>query len=143
MRENNVIQKILDAESAFNSLYDDYNRLLNEYKAQTSFSKKIKQAVLVKKIDVTIYNVLNTTTALIQYALLKKLLDINLTQHYNDLLKQKFNIYVNARNSVFGMRKSKILQKRKQRATGERKNNSLQSVPVASVAAATSPEAIF
>jgi len=145
MRENNVIQKILDAESIFSFLYDDYSKLLDEYKAQTSFSQKIKQAVLVKKVDAAIYNVLNTTTALIQYSVLKNILNPDLAQHYTQLFKQKFNTYVSARESVFSTRKSKILEKRKQRATGTNKKASLQSVPVpfASAATATSPEAVF
>jgi len=145
----NVIQKIMDAESAFNALIDDYNELLNEYKAQTSFAAKIKQAVVIKKIDATIYNILNTTTALIQYSLLKKLLDIELAKHYTQLFKSKFNTYKEMRENVFGMRKSKILAKRKERqwATGANKKASLQSVPVPpsaeSATTATSPEAVL
>jgi len=141
----NVIQKFLDAESALNTLLDNYNKLLNEYKAQTSFAAKIKQAVVIKKVDAVIYNILNTTTALIQYALLKKILSADLAQHYNNLFKQKFNTYVSARESVFSTRKSKILKKR--RATGANKEANLQSVPVPSAAiesaTATSPEAVF
>jgi hypothetical protein len=146
MRENVVIQKVADAESAFNALIEDYNKLLDEYKAQTSFAAKIKQAVLVKKVDVAIYNVLNTTTALIKYAVLKNILDTDLAKHYTQLFKQKFNIYKTARESVFNPRQSKILAKRKerQRAKGQNKEASLQSVPVPSAsAAATSPEAVL
>jgi len=147
MRENVIIQKIIDAESNFSILIDDYNKLLEQYKAQTSFAAKIKQAVLVKKVDAAIYNILNTTSALIQYATIKNILSIDLAQHYTQLFKQKFNTYKNMRDSVFGMRKSKILAKRKQRATGAKeKNDNLQSVPVPSAqesATATSPEAVF
>jgi len=143
----NVIQKIIDAESSFNLLIEDYNKLLNEYKAQISFAQKIKQAVVIKRVDAAIYNILNTTSALIQYALLKKLLDIELAKHYTQLFKQKFNTYKNMRDSVFGMRKSKILQNRNKRATGQNKEASLQSVPVPSsaesAAAETSPEAVL
>jgi len=144
MKETHVIQKVADAESALNTLLDDYNKLLNEYKAQTSFAAKIKQAVLVKKVDAAIYNILNTTSALIQYSVLKSILSPDLAQHYIQLFKSKFNTYKTARESVFGMRKSKILQKR-QRATGQNKNDSLQSVPVpsASTESATSSEAVL
>jgi len=148
MREIQIVQKIVNAESALNMFLDDYNKLLTEYKAQTSFSQKIKQAVVIKKIDAAIYNVLNTTSALIKYALLKNILSPDLAQHYNNLFKEKFNTYKNMRNSAFGTRKSKILQKRKQkRATGTNKKASLQSVPVPSAqesaANATSPEAVL
>ena len=148
MRETQIVQKIVDAESAFNVFFDNYNKLLTEYKQQTSFAAKIKQAVVIKRVDAAIYNILNTTSALIQYALLKNILSPDLAQHYTQLFKSKFNTYVSARNSVFGMRKSKILQNRKRRATGaKRKNESLQSVPVPSAsvesAAETSPEAVF
>jgi len=151
LRENNIIQKVADAESALNMFLDDYSKLLNEYKAQISFAAKIKQAVVIKKIDATIYNILNTTTALIQYSVLKSILSTDLAKHYTQLFKQKFNTYVSARNSVFGMRKSKILEKRKQRATGQNKETSLQSVPVPSAESAaiesaateTSPEAVL
>jgi len=145
LRENKIIQKVADAESAFNSLYDEYNKLLEQYKAQTSFAAKIKQAVTIKRIDATIYNILNTTSALIKYALLKKILSADLAKHYNNLFKQKFNTYKEARASVFGTRRSKILQNRKRRAAGQ--NKTLQSVPVPSASAqesaATSPEAVF
>jgi len=144
MKETHVIQKVAAAESALNTLLDDYNKLLEQYKAQTSFAAKIKQAVLVKKVDAAIYNILNTTTALIQYATIKNILSLDLAQHYTQLFKSKFNTYVSSRNSAFGTRKSKILQKRKQkRATGQ--NKTLQSVPVPSAmeSTATSPEAVF
>jgi len=148
MRENVIIQKIADAESAFNSLYDEYNKLLEQYKAQTSFAAKIKQAVTIKRIDATIYNILNTTTILIQYSLLKNILDVKLAKHYTQLFKNKFNEYKEARESVFSTRKSKILEKRKRRAAGTNKKASLQSVPVPSAmesaeSAATSPEAVL
>ena len=144
MKETHVIQKVADAESALNTLLDDYNKILNEYKAQTSFAKKIKQAVLVKKIDATIYNILNTTSALIKYALLKNILSPDLVQHYNNLFKEKFNEYKNMRNSTFGTRKSKILEKRNKRASGQNKKASLQSVPVPpSAESAATPEAVF
>jgi len=143
MRENVIIQKIADAESALNTLLDDYNKLLNEYKAQTSFAAKIKQAVVIKRVDVVIYNVLNTTTALIQYSLLKNILSADLAKHYTQLFKTKFNEYKTARNSVFSTRKSKILQKRRERAKGQNKEASLQSVPVPSAESATSPEAVL
>ena len=148
LRESNVVQKIADAESALNMLLNDYNKLLNEYKQQTSFAAKIKQAVIIKKVDVAIYNVLNTTTALIKYAVIKRILDTKLAQHYTQLFKQKFNEYKTARESVFSTRKSKILEKRKQRqrAKGQRKEASLQSVPVPSASvqeSATSPEAVL
>ena len=148
MRETQIVQKIVDAESAFNVFFDNYNKLLTEYKQQTSFAAKIKQAVVIKRVDAAIYNILNTTSALIQYALLKNILSPDLVQHYNNLFKEKFNEYKNMRNSAFGTRKSKILQKRKQkRATGTNKKASLQSVPVPSAqesaANATSPEAVL
>jgi len=146
MRENNVIQKVADAESVFNILFDDYNKLLDEYKAQTSFAAKIKQAVVIKKADAAIYNILNTTTILIQYATIKTILSPDLAQHYIQLFKSKFNTYVSARESVFGMRKSKILQNRNKRATGANKEASLQSVPVPSASAqesAATPEAVL
>jgi len=146
MKETHVVQKIMDAESAFNALIDDYNKLLTEYKAQTSFAAKIKQAVVIKKADAAIFNILNTTTALIQYSILKDILSVDLAQHYTQLFKQKFNTYVSIRNSVFSTRKSKILQNRNKRATGQNKEASLQSVPVPSASAqesATSPEAVL
>jgi len=148
MKKTHVIQKIVNAESVFNILFDDYNKLLNEYKQQTSFSEKIKQAVVIKRVDVTIYNILDVTTALIKYAVLKKTLDIDLAKHYTQLFKSKFNTYVSIRNSVFGMRKNKILEKRKerQRAAGaKRKNDNLQSVPVPSSVqeSAATPEAVL
>jgi len=145
MKETHVIQKIADAESAFNMLIEDYNKLLEEYKTQTSFAAKIKQAVLVKKVDVAIYNILNTTTALIKYSVLKSILSADLAKHYTQLFKSKFNEYKTARESVFSTRKSKILERRKQRAKGKRKEANLQSVPVPSASAesAASPEAVL
>ena len=147
MKETHVVQKVADAESAFNSLIDDYNKLLIEYKQQTSFSEKIKQAVIIKKIDAAIYNVLNTTTTLIKYSVLKNILGTDLAQHYNNLFKQKFNTYKNMRENVFSTRRSKILEKRKARAAGQNKNDNLQSVPVPSAESAqesaTSPEAVL
>ena len=144
MKETHVVQKVADAESAFNLLINDYNKLLDEYKAQTSFAAKIKQAVTIKRIDATIYNILNTTSALIKYSVLKNILSIDLAKHYTQLFKSKFNTYKEARENVFGTRKSKILQKR-QRAAGTNKEASLQSVPVPSTesVATTSPEAVF
>jgi len=138
MKENNVIQKIVDAEYALNTLLDDYNKLLKQYKQQTSFAQKIKQAILIKKVDAAIYNILNTTAALIQYAVLKSILSPDLAQHYIQLFKSKFNTYINSRNNAFSTRKSKILQRGKQRAIGANKEASLQSVPPV-----TTPEAVF
>ena len=122
MRENDVINKVTSTESALNMLLDDYNNLLSEYKKQTSFAKKIKKAVLIKKLDVAIINVIDSTTKVIVYATLKNILSKNLAKHYNELIQKKLNSYKIMRESVFSVRKSKILEKRKrERAGGERK----------------------
>ena len=123
MSENDIINKVANAEIVIDELLYDYNKLITKYKRQTSFAKKIKEAVVVKKIDVTIYNILNTMTTTLYYALLKKKLDANLLKHYTKMFKQKFDVYTKMRESVFSARRSRILEKRKRKrgARGERK----------------------
>lgn len=112
MKENDVINKVVSADSALDMLLDDYNNLITEYKKQTSFAKKIKKAVTIKKVDVAIVNVIDSTTKLIVYATLKNILSKNLAKHYNELIQKKLNSYKIMRESVFSVRKSKILEKR-------------------------------
>lgn len=120
MKENEVINKVANAEFALNMLLDDYNNLIKEYKKQTSFAKKIKKAVIIKKVDVAIVNILESTTKILTHSTLKNILSKDLSKHYNNLIYNKLTIYKNIRESVFNTRKSKILE-RKRRAAGERK----------------------
>lgn len=142
MKESDVVNKVTKAESSLNFLLNNYSNLLTEYKQEISFAAKIKQAVTIKKVDVTIMNVLETTTKILAYATLKNILSKNLAKYYNNLIQQKLNIYKNTRESVFSVRKSKILQKRK-RAAGERKEAKfLKSAFISTKESATNKESI-
>jgi hypothetical protein len=116
MDEATVFTKLNNNYMLVNNLITDYFKLLQNYKNTKSFKQKIKQIKTIKKADMLLYNIFNTSSLLLQYSVLKQILGLNVNKNFLENFKKIFNKYKEERNKVFNLKaKAKIFKNKKQK----------------------------